>query len=128
MADALSDLSGLELINVYGVQVPGHEGRAGMAAVLMQEGQAFDPDALYRLTETRLPRYAAPLFVRVTQSADLTASFKLRKVDLQRQGYCPTRCNDPLFIRDEQARTYVPYSAEALTRAGLTPFAVADHG
>ncbi|ANJ55772.1 long-chain-acyl-CoA synthetase [Pseudomonas silesiensis] len=128
VADALSDLSGLELINVYGVQVPGHEGRAGMAAVLMQEGQAFDPDALYRLTETRLPRYATPVFVRVTQSADLTASFKLRKVDLQRQGYCPTRCSDPLFIRDEQARTYVPYSVEALTRAGLTPFAVADHG
>ena len=45
-----------------------------------------------------------------------------------RQGYCPTRCSDPLFIRDEQARTYVPYSVEALTRAGLTPFAVADHG
>ncbi|MNG27085.1 long-chain-acyl-CoA synthetase [compost metagenome] len=67
------------------------------------------------------------MFVRVTQSADLTASFKLRKVDLQRQGYCPARCSDPLFIRDEQARTYVPYSLEALMRAGLTPFAVADH-
>ena len=127
MADALSDLSGVELINVYGVQVPGHEGRAGMAAVLMQEDQAFDPAALYDLTETRLPRYAAPVFVRVTQSADLTASFKLRKVDLQRQGYCPKRCSDPLFIRDEHARTYVPYSVEALARAGLTLFAVAHH-
>jgi fatty-acyl-CoA synthase len=128
VADALGDLAGLELINIYGVQVPGHEGRAGMAAVLMQAGQAFDPDALYALTEARLPRYAAPVFIRVTQSADLTASFKLRKVDLQRQGYCPSLCSDPLFIRDDQARTYVPYSVEALTRAGLTPFSVANHG
>lgn len=127
VADALGDLPGLELINVYGVQVPGHEGRAGMAAVLMQADRPFDPEALYALTEARLPRYAAPVFVRVTRSADLTASFKLRKVDLQREGYCPSRCSDPLFIRDEQSRSYVPYSAEALTRAGLTPFAVASH-
>ena len=128
VADALGDLAGLELINVYGVQVPGHEGRAGMAAVLMQPGCDFDPQALYHLTEARLPRYAAPVFVRVTRSADLTASFKLRKVDLQRQGYCPARCNDPLYIRDESAGTYVPYSLHALERAGLAAFAVADHG
>ena len=127
VADALSDLPGLELINIYGVQVPGHEGRAGMAAVLMQPGHSFDPDALFALTEARLPRYAAPVFVRVARAADLTASFKLRKVDLQRQGYCPTRCSDPLFIRDEQTRSYVPYSPQALTRAGLAPFAVASH-
>lgn len=124
VANALGDLPGLELINIYGVQVPGHEGRAGMAAVLMQEGRAFDPQALFALTEQRLPRYAAPIFVRVTRAADLTASYKLRKVDLQRQGYCPTRCSDPLFIRDEQAGTYVPYSTQVLARVGLTPFAV----
>ena len=124
VANALGDLPGLELINVYGVQVPGQEGRAGMAAVLMQEGRAFDPQTLFALTEARLPRYAAPVFVRVTQAADLTASYKLRKVELQRQGYCPTRCSDPLFIRDEQAGTYVPYSAQVLTRVGLAPFAV----
>ena len=124
VADSLGDLSGLELINVYGVQVPGQEGRAGMAAVLMQAGCDFDPAALFELADARLPRYAAPVFVRVTQAADLTASFKLRKVDLQRQGYCPRRCTDPLFIRDEAARSYVPYSPEALARAGLAPFAV----
>jgi len=127
VADALGDLPGLELINIYGVQVPGHEGRAGMAAVLMQSGQAFDPDAFYALTERCLPRYAAPVFVRVSAAADLTSTFKLRKVDLQRQGYCPQACQDPLFIRDEQARTYQPYCAAALQRAGLQPFAGPHH-
>ncbi|MFK0089167.1 long-chain-acyl-CoA synthetase [Pseudomonas sp. NPDC090755] len=123
VADALGDLPGLELINIYGVQVPGHEGRAGMAAVLMQAGQDFDPEAFYALTEQCLPRYAAPVFVRVSAAADLTSTFKLRKVDLQRQGYCPQACQDPLFIRDEQARSYLPYSPQVLQRAGLQPFA-----
>lgn len=128
VADALSDLPGLELINIYGVQVPGHEGRAGMAAVLMQTGQAFDPQALYTLTEARLPRYAAPVFVRVSAAADLTSTFKLRKVDLQRQGYSPTACADPLYIRDESTRSYQPLSLELLQRLELAPFAVANHG
>lgn len=128
VADALGDLPGLELINIYGVQVPGHEGRAGMAAVLMQPGQVFQPEALYALTEACLPRYAAPVFVRVIAAADLTSTFKLRKVDLQRQGYCPIACSDPLFIRDESTRTYQPYSPEVLARVGLAPFAGAHHG
>ncbi|MNP32058.1 long-chain-acyl-CoA synthetase [compost metagenome] len=127
MADALGDLSGLELINVYGVQVPEHEGRAGMAAVLMQPGHAFDPQALYQLAEARLPRYAAPMFVRVSAAADLTSTFKLRKVDLQRQGYCPQACADPLFIRDENSRSYQPYSVEALAQQGLPVFIGGQH-
>lgn len=127
VADTLSDLPGLELINVYGVQVPEHEGRAGMAAILMQPGQNFDPKAFYDLTEARLPRYAAPMFVRVSAAADLTSTFKLRKVDLQRQGYAPGLFADPLFVRDESTRTYQPYSLQVLARAGLPPFVSPGH-
>ncbi|MBR9829322.1 MAG: long-chain-acyl-CoA synthetase [Oceanospirillales bacterium] len=122
VASALGDFTGAELINIYGVQVPEHEGRAGMAAIVMQEGQSFDPQALYDLTEARVPRYAAPLFVRVSAAADMTTTFKLRKVDLQRQGYAPEHCKDPLYVRDDKAGTYRPYSAAALADAGLPPF------
>ncbi len=127
VAGTLSDLPGLELINVYGVHVPGHEGRAGMAAILMQPGHTFDPQAFYDLTEARLPRYAAPVFVRVSATADMTSTFKLRKVDLQRQGYAPGLFADPLFVRDESTRTYQPYSLQVLARAGLAPFAGHSH-
>ncbi|WEL57775.1 long-chain-acyl-CoA synthetase [Pseudomonas kermanshahensis] len=123
VAAALGDFPGLELINIYGVRVPGQEGRAGMAAVLMQPGQRFDPAAFYALTEERLPRYAAPVFVRVSAAADLTSTFKLRKVDLQRQGYAPSAFSDPLFIRDEASCSYVPYCANVLARLGLAAFA-----
>lgn len=125
VADALSDCPGVELINIYGVQVPQHEGRAGMAAIVMQPGHSFDPAGFYALTEARLPRYAAPQFVRVCREADMTASFKLRKVDLQRQGYDPAAFDDPLYVRDEAAGTYVRCSDEVLARVGYAPFQAA---
>ena len=123
VADALSDYPGMELLNIYGVKVPQHEGRAGMAAVVMQPGHEFDPKRFYELAEERIPSYAAPQFVRVSSVADLTSTFKLRKVDLQRQGYDPKAFPDPLYVRDEQARTYQPYSEQALKNARLPPFA-----
>jgi fatty-acyl-CoA synthase len=52
----------------------------------------------------------------------MTASFKLRKVDLQRQGYDPAAFDDPLYVRDEAAGTYVRCSDEVLARVGYAPF------
>ena len=123
VADALSDFPGMELVNIYGVRVPQHEGRAGMAAVLMQPGQHFDPQAFFDFASQRLPHYAVPVFVRVSAMADMTSTFKLRKIDLQREGYSPELLDDPLFIKDDQAGCYVPFSSEALARAGLPAFA-----
>ena len=123
VADALSDYPGMELLNIYGVKVPQHEGRAGMAAVVMQPGHEFDPKLFYDMTEERIPAYAAPLFVRVSSVADLTSTFKLRKVDLQRQGYDPKAFPDPLYVRDEEAKTYQPYSEAVLSKVRLPPFA-----
>jgi fatty-acyl-CoA synthase len=111
VADAFADMPGVESVTIYGVKVQGAEGRAGMAAVVMQAGQSFDPVAFYRRGAERLPRYAAPLFVRVAPAADLTTTFKLRKVDLQRQGIDPALCRDPLFERDDTAGRYVPMVA-----------------
>ena len=53
----------------------------------------------------------------------MTSTFKLRKVDLQRQGYDPQQFDDPLYIRDEASGSYRPYSAELLAANGLAPFA-----
>ena len=117
VADSLGDFPGLETITVYGVQVPGYEGRAGMAAIVMQAGCGFDPKAFYDLTCQRVPRYAAPLFVRLAFAADLTTTFKLRKVDLQREGYDASKVADPLYVRDEQAGAYVPLTPDTLARA-----------
>ena len=117
VADMLGDLPGIEALTIYGVQVPGCEGRAGMAAVVMQPGQAFDAVGFWALATARLPRYAVPLFVRVAAAADMTGNYKLRKVDLQREGYDPAVVADPLFVRDDKSGRYVPLTPAAVQRA-----------
>jgi fatty-acyl-CoA synthase len=122
VAEALAGFPGLEIANVYGVRVPGREGRAGMAALVLRDPAAFDGRAFFAHTEKALPAYAAPVFVRLAAQADLTSTFKLRKIDLQREGYDPGRVLDPLFVRDEGARAYVALDGEGLGRLGLPPF------
>ena len=116
VGDALGDFNGLDAITVYGVQVPGHEGRAGMAALVLAEGARFDPAAFWELAVGRLPRYAAPLFLRLMDTPDMTGNYKLRKVDLQRQGFDQSEITDPLFLRDDSLGTYVPLTPEAVQR------------
>jgi fatty-acyl-CoA synthase len=121
VAEALTGLPGLEVANVYGVAVPRHEGRAGMAALVLRDPDAFDGRALFRLADARLPPYARPLFVRLSGEPEVTTTFKLRKVDLQREGYDPGRVKDPLFVRDPGAGAYVPLTPASLARLGLPP-------
>jgi len=59
-----------------------------------------------------LPRYAAPLFVRLLAEQEMTGTFKIRKVDLQREGFDPSVIADALFLRDDKAGAYVPLTRE----------------
>lgn len=120
--NALAPFDDAELINIYGVKVPDTEGRAGMAAIQMREGRHFDPQRFYQVATEHLPHYAVPLFVRVADASDLTPTFKLRKVDLQRQGYNPDAFSDPLFVLSHSQQCYVPYSDAALADLGVQPF------
>ncbi|MCY4128313.1 MAG: long-chain-acyl-CoA synthetase [Gammaproteobacteria bacterium] len=108
VAEALSSFPGVETVNVYGVEIPGHEGRAGMAALVFNrgwEGQ-FDAKAFHEHVVSRLPSYAIPIFLRVCPESDITETFKLRKVSLRREGYDPERIAEPIYIRDVAANTY----------------------
>lgn len=120
VANALSDWPGVETVTVYGVSVPGQEGRAGMATLVMQPGQRFDPVACHQLAAKALPSYAIPLFIRVKADADITATFKLRKVDLQKLAYAPS-ADDELYVADAAAGRYVALTEESLSRLGIPP-------
>ncbi|HXK22305.1 MAG TPA: long-chain-acyl-CoA synthetase [Myxococcota bacterium] len=111
VAEQLGAFPGLFLVNVYGVAVPGADGRAGMAALVLEPGARFDAAAFY-LHARALPRYAAPLFVRLLAEQETTGTFKIRKVDLQREGFDPASISDPLFVRDDAASAYVPLTRE----------------
>jgi len=115
----LSGYAAAELINVYGVQVPGQEGRAGMAAVVMAGSESFDPQRFYAVAVEKLPHYAVPLFVRIVKVMDLTNSYKLRKLVLQEEGYDPARCGGEVYVLDHASKTYSPYSAARLAALGV---------
>ena len=108
VAEALSAVPGVETANVYGVEVPGHEGRAGMAALALEGGRdsPFDTAACYELAVSRLPAYAVPVFLRLQSESDVTGTFKLRKVALRNEGYDPKATDDPIYVRDDAGRTY----------------------
>ena len=122
VAQQLTAYADAELINIYGVQVPDAEGRAGMAAIGMVAGKHFDPVAFFEIATANLPAYAVPLFVRIAEQMDLTGTFKLRKVDLQREGYDPARFVDELYLLDHANSCYAPYSEPGLLALGVAPF------
>jgi fatty-acyl-CoA synthase len=111
VAEQLGSFPGVQMANVYGVEIPGADGRAGMAALVLQPGVAFDGAAFHRHVQG-LPRYAAPIFVRLLAEQETTGTFKIRKVDLQKQGFDPAAIADPLFVRDDAAGAYVPLTRE----------------
>jgi fatty-acyl-CoA synthase len=109
VAQELGAFEGILHASVYGVSIPGTEGRAGMAAIVC-EG-APDLAALHRHLAERLPAYARPLFLRLCARAEVTGTFKYAKADLVRQGFNPGQCADPLYFIHPQLRTYVALDA-----------------
>ena len=114
VAEALTRDPSIELAPVYGVEIPGCEGRAGMAALVLK-GASFDAKALYAHIAEALPSYARPAFLRIQPQAELTGTFKVRKVELEAEGFDPGRMADPLYYRDDATRTYAPLTPKALT-------------
>ena len=115
VAEAIGVYPGVQMTNVYGVEVTGAEGRAGMAALVLEDPSAFDGAAFYELVTGSLPAYAAPVFVRLQEEPEVTGTFKLKKGDLQAQGYDRSQVEDPLFVRDDAAGRYVELTAERLS-------------
>jgi fatty-acyl-CoA synthase len=103
---ALCACAGIVDAAVYGVAVPGGEGRAGMA--LIAPRATIDLDAIALALRAALPDYARPVFLRVKSSLDVTATFKHQKQTLMREGFDPTQIADPLYVFDRASSAYVP--------------------
>lgn len=94
--------------NVYGVLVPGHEGRAGCAAIPIASKPDFDALAIHVIKS--LPKYAQPLFVRMVTKMESTGTEKQLKVALRNEGVDPTNVKDPIYWL--QGNKYVPFEVK----------------
>ncbi|KAM4690056.1 long-chain fatty acid transport protein 3 [Rhinophrynus dorsalis] len=120
-------LSGLDFfldVNVYGVTIPGHEGRTGMAAVTLRPGHELDLQRVYTHVMEFLPSYARPRFIRVMESMETTGTFKQLKLRLVQQGFSPSNISDPLYLLDETSHSYRPLSEDFYSRIMASEFRV----
>ena len=120
VAESISTYPGVLEATVYGVAAPGHEGRAGMAALVVDNVASFDLAGLRATLAERLPTYARPLFLRFRPKLDLTATFRQRKVELVAEGFDPERGGDPVYFDDRRAGAYARVDADfvAAVKAG----------
>ena len=110
VAAVISDFEGVTQANVYGVQVPGYDGRAGMAAIVSET--LPDMKALKAHIDAALPHYARPVFLRLSKETDTTSTFKFKKTNLVKAGFDPANISEPLYYADSVSETYKKMTPE----------------
>ena len=111
VAEVLNAHPQITMANVYGVEVRGVEGRAGMVAFQLESGgeagAALDLNAFQTLVERELPDYAQPVFIRVLRNVTTTTTFKLQKNHLREEAYHTDKINgDTIYVRKPRSASY----------------------
>ncbi|MBH04269.1 MAG: long-chain-acyl-CoA synthetase [Xanthomonadales bacterium] len=106
--NAVNAFDGVEESVVYGVEVPGADGRAGMAAITpVADAEDFDWAGLAQHLKRELPAYAVPVFARLKPEQEMTGTMKYRKVDLKKDGYAP-ESGDTVYLLAGNGQGYQP--------------------
>ncbi|CAI9716837.1 very long-chain acyl-CoA synthetase-like [Octopus vulgaris] len=113
ITETLRDISFIQDVVVYGVEVTGYEGRAGMASLKLENAGALSKnqlEVLYQHCQKKLPTYSIPLFLRTQKEVYLTGTFKYHKPKLQKEAFNPELISDSLYFLSRSAMCYVPLS------------------
>jgi acyl-CoA synthetase (AMP-forming)/AMP-acid ligase II len=105
---------GVEHSVAYGVEIPGTDGRAGMAALTLKDINNFDPKAFSRHLHAKLPAYAVPIFIRIREQEEITGTFKYLKVELKKEHYDLNQVDEPIFFMSHQQKQFVPIDNKIL--------------
>jgi fatty-acyl-CoA synthase len=114
VAAVITAFPGIKEANVYGVQIPGADGAAGMAAIVSDDNLRLDEFREHLARD--LPSYARPKFLRITERIAATTTFKPMKAELQRYGYDPTATDDPIYVDDSAKKTFVRLDPKLFAR------------
>jgi fatty-acyl-CoA synthase len=110
VASVVALCPGISQVTVYGVAVPGSDGRAGMAAIVVDK--TFTPAALHTLLAGHLPAYARPQYIKIVSNLAVTETFKEKKRQLIEQGIDPSVGDGLVFFDDPATGEYRPFTAE----------------
>ncbi len=113
VGEIINGFDQVKFCNIYGVDVPGADGKAGMAAINLEEGvDNFDLAAFSRYVQDNLPAYAVPVFLRIQSAIDVTGTFKMVKGDLRKESYNIDQYSDPAFVMRSGEQVYSALDAE----------------
>lgn len=108
VGEIINGFEQVKFCNVYGVEVPGADGKAGMAAITLNDDVAeLDLAAFAAYVQKELPSYAVPIFLRIQPNIDVTGTFKMVKGDLRKQAYNLAEIDDPVYVMKSGEKTYV---------------------
>ncbi|GAB9465392.1 Long-chain fatty acid transporter [Globisporangium polare] len=119
VSEAISNFPELSDICIYGVEVPGNEGRACLAAMVFDDAK-FDLKAFAQHVQQRLPSYAMPLFIRQLPQMSVTGTMKHEKAKLRKQGIDPSQVDDKLWFFNKAADSYERLTSENYHRVLTT--------
>ena len=111
----------IDFCNVYGVEIPKADGKAGMASLVLAPGvDALDIKSFSAYVNEHLPAYARPVFLRIQPELDTTGTFKMVKGELRKQGYDLDQVSDPIYVLKPRSDTYTLLDKEFadILRAG----------
>lgn len=111
----ISNLVDYKDVVVYGVEIRGQEGRAGMAAILDPE-EAVDLKQFVQGVKKTLPSYARPIFIRLLRKIDMTGTYKLKKNDLQKEGFDPNIITDNVHYLNPSSGEYDKVTPEIFAK------------
>tara|TARA_B100001013_G_C24620631_1_gene447082 strand:- start:813 stop:2618 length:1806 start_codon:yes stop_codon:yes gene_type:complete len=106
VGEILNGYKDVNMSNVYGVQVPGCEGRAGMVAFSLEDAENFNWQEFSEYVENNLPKYARPVFIRIIQEMDTTGTFKLKKNELREEAFDLNIVNDKVYFLKPSSSIY----------------------
>lgn len=102
---------------VYGVEIANMDGKAGMAAIVDPE-LSLDLNEFGKNLQKSLPSYARPQFIRILDQIEMTSTSKLKKLDLQKEGFNPNHITDKLYYLNIKNSTYEPLTTEIYNKIG----------
>ena len=106
----LNSFPAIHLSAVYGIAIPNTEGKAGMAAIKLNQSLKFEIDDFSRFVVDVLPGYSIPMFIRIRDDLETTGPYKIKKVDLRKEAYNVNIIQDPLNFWDSSRKKYVPFT------------------
>lgn len=102
----ISNLLGLADCVVFGVEIPGCEGKAGMVVIAGNENDTNLTELLHKMQKV-LPSFSIPVTVRLVEKLEATGTFKLTKTNFYKEGYDPNKVKDPLLYLDSRQNKYL---------------------